>query len=633
MRRAVVLLALVGASLVTSTASAHAADGDLGPDLPGPAILAREGAAFASSFRVAVSCTPAGSTTPCTQLARYGHDGTHERTGSGAATLRVTRLIDAGSGNVLALGHQGVARFLTDDSVDTAFGTGGVVAFEGFAQSAAVAPDGSIYVGSTSGSAFCQGPHAEVRRYRPDGTLDTAFGTGGTVKIDLHYADVPSDLVADASGVFVGVGTTSNPTASGSACALGSSDAGGFIARYDAAGQPDMSFGYLGASPLSTIRTGSGWASGVGLVRAPGLGILNQPKVPDLVAAHGNEVVRMSTSGLIQRRTHLGPMLANSVALDQRERIIVGGDHTQRLWPDLRADTAFGTCGTTRVAGRVDVDPASPRADVVSVQASGQSVVLGSGTVRPIRTSNGAWLASPDGGVFTSGDALYCGSAGDIRLNQPIVGVAAATNGNGYWLVARDGGIFSFGHATFRGSTGSMRLNQPIVGMAAAPSTDGYWLVASDGGIFSFDAPFYGSTGALRLNRPIVGMAPTPSGRGYWMVASDGGIFSFGDAAFFGSTGAIRLNQPIVAMAPTPSGNGYFLLAADGGVFNFGDAHFFGSAVGSVGRAVGIVPVSNDFYWVYGSDGRSVYLGPGGTRVESSPAVRPASPFVSAAGT
>jgi len=120
----------------------------------------------------------------------------------------------------------------------------------------------------------------------------------------------------------------------------------------------------------------------------------------------------------------------------------------------------------------------------------------------------------------------------------------------GYWLVASDGGIFAFGDAPFYGSTGALRLNKPIVGMAATPSGRGYWLVASDGGIFAFgDAPFYGSTGALRLNKPIVGMAATPSGQGYWLVASDGGIFAFGDAAFYGSTGAISLARPVVSMA------------------------------------------------------------------------------------
>ena len=114
--------------------------------------------------------------------------------------------------------------------------------------------------------------------------------------------------------------------------------------------------------------------------------------------------------------------------------------------------------------------------------------------------------------------------------------------GNGYWLVASDGGIFSYGDAAFHGSTGSIRLNQPMVGMAATPSGDGYWLVAADGGIFSYgDASFEGSTGSIRLNEPIDGMAPGPGGGGYWLVAADGGIFNFGSAAFDGSaTGDIN---------------------------------------------------------------------------------------------
>jgi hypothetical protein len=100
-----------------------------------------------------------------------------------------------------------------------------------------------------------------------------------------------------------------------------------------------------------------------------------------------------------------------------------------------------------------------------------------------------------------------------------------------------------------------MRLNQPIVGMAATPTGGGYWLVARDGGIFSFgDARFFGSTGAMRLNQPIVGMAATPTAKGYWLVAADGGIFSFGDASFRGSAGANPLPKPVIGLITAPGG-------------------------------------------------------------------------------
>jgi hypothetical protein len=160
-------------------------------------------------------------------------------------------------------------------------------------------------------------------------------------------------------------------------------------------------------------------------------------------------------------------------------------------------------------------------------------------------------------------------AAEPITLPPPLVRPST-----GYWLVAADGGMFTYGDAEFHGSAGAIRLNQPIVAAATA-GTAGYWEAAADGGVFAYGVPFFGSTGSIRLNQPIVGMAPTASGEGYWLVARDGGIFAFGDAAFSGSTGAIALNQPIVGMAPDLDGRGYWLVAADGGVFSF-DAPFLG---------------------------------------------------------
>jgi len=71
--------------------------------------------------------------------------------------------------------------------------------------------------------------------------------------------------------------------------------------------------------------------------------------------------------------------------------------------------------------------------------------------------------------------------------------MTATTNFGGYLFVASDGGVFACGDAAFYGSAGNLTLNAPVVGMALDPKTDGYWLVASDGGIFSYNAPFYGA--------------------------------------------------------------------------------------------------------------------------------------------
>jgi SpoIID/LytB domain protein len=192
---------------------------------------------------------------------------------------------------------------------------------------------------------------------------------------------------------------------------------------------------------------------------------------------------------------------------------------------------------------------------------------------QPSGGTGGYWLDSSNGGVFSFGGATFQGSAGNLVLNKPIVGMASTPDGGGYWLVASDGGVFSFGDANFYGSTGNLVLNKPIVGMASTPDGGGYWLVASDGGVFSFgDANFYGSTGNLVLNKPIVGMVPTADGHGYWLVASDGGIFSFGDTSFYGSLGATPPASPVVGMAPSARGDGYWMLEANGTVQGFGNA-------------------------------------------------------------
>jgi len=235
------------------------------------------------------------------------------------------------------------------------------------------------------------------------------------------------------------------------------------------------------------------------------------------------------------------------------------------------------------------------------------------------QSAAGYWVLGNDGGVFSFGNAPFYGSTGGMRLNQPIVGMAATPTGKGYWLVAKDGGIFAYGDAGFFGSTGSIRLNKPIVGMAPTASGQGYWLVASDGGIFSFgDAGFFGSTGGLVLNQPVNGMAPTPSGNGYWLIAADGGMFSFGDAEFAGSVPGLGISTTVTAMAPNRanagSGGGYWLLGADGGIFSFGGAPFYGSVPGTgvcaPPRAVRIRPTfTGRGYWVQTADGSTLAFG------------------------
>ena len=179
-----------------------------------------------------------------------------------------------------------------------------------------------------------------------------------------------------------------------------------------------------------------------------------------------------------------------------------------------------------------------------------------------------------DGGIFSYGDAGFYGSTGSMRLNKPVVGMAATPDGKGYWLVASDGGIFSFGDAQFYGIDGQHALNKPVVGMASTP--DGERLLAGRlrrRHLRLRRRRLLRATGSMVLNKPIIGMIPGPSGAGYFLVASDGGMFQLRDGPVLGSLGGVPLKHPIVAAAATPGDNG--LLDdrfAPGLVSNFGSA-------------------------------------------------------------
>jgi hypothetical protein len=224
----------------------------------------------------------------------------------------------------------------------------------------------------------------------------------------------------------------------------------------------------------------------------------------------------------------------------------------------------------------------------------------------PSAAQSGYDLVASDGGIFSYGGQSFCGSTGNIKLAQPVVGIAQAPGTGGYWMVGADGGVFAYGGAGYYGSMGGQPLAKPVVGIAATPDGRGYWLVAADGGIFAFgDARFLGSTGSIKLAQPIVGMAANADGLGYRLVAADGGIFAYGDSGFLGSTGNIKLAQPIVGMADDIATGGYWMVAADGGIFAF-DAPYDGS-MGEKPLAQPIVgmqaTLSGDGYRLVAADG------------------------------
>ena len=141
----------------------------------------------------------------------------------------------------------------------------------------------------------------------------------------------------------------------------------------------------------------------------------------------------------------------------------IRSDDWQRLGDTLVKDYTVEDAGQFLVAVRAFLEeglqPLGP------VLGGGQLVV--EVALQPAPDGRGYWIADDAGNVYAFGSASFHGSAGDLALNEPIVGMAATADGDGYWLVAVDGGVFAYGAAPFLGSTGGQVLASPVVGLGS----------------------------------------------------------------------------------------------------------------------------------------------------------------------
>ena len=158
-----------------------------------------------------------------------------------------------------------LARFLTDGSLDTTFGTGGKVFLSAYVAdgfSVVVQPDGRIVV---AGAVLGVTTTSDVALWRFDGhgQLDASFGVGGRVFTDVGGHDVAVDVGLQADGRIVAAGLTQQPPDGRTTDFV--------VARYEANGDLDATFG-TGGLTTTDFFGDVDWA--MGMVIEPGGGIV-----------------------------------------------------------------------------------------------------------------------------------------------------------------------------------------------------------------------------------------------------------------------------------------------------------------------------------------------------------------------
>lgn len=177
-------------------------------------------------------------------LARYNTNGTLDTsfdsdgktTTDFGTTSEILSLKIQSDGKILAAGDVfgastdfGLARYNTDGSLDTTFGTSGktTINFGGEESpfSIALLSDGKILAGGTKDGDFI------IARLNSDGSLDTSFGTSGKITADLGGVDAIHSLVVQSDGKIV---------------AGGRAEGNFVVVRYNSDGTADTSFGTNG---------------------------------------------------------------------------------------------------------------------------------------------------------------------------------------------------------------------------------------------------------------------------------------------------------------------------------------------------------------------------------------------------
>lgn len=141
-----------------------------------------------------------------------------------------------------------VVRYNADGSLDSAFGSGGRIhtsfaASDSEANAVAIQADGKIVVAGKSGTDFA------VARYHPDGSLDLAFGAGGRVTTNFQGEDVANAVAVLADGKILAIGS-----------ARFINDFDFALAQYNADGTPDLSFSSDGIEVTSGTLEGNALA-------------------------------------------------------------------------------------------------------------------------------------------------------------------------------------------------------------------------------------------------------------------------------------------------------------------------------------------------------------------------------------
>ena len=369
----------------------------------------------------------------------------------------------------------GLVRYNSDGSLDTSFGTGGIVTngafgdyIEYYTGGAVLQPDGKIVVGAVAklGKLDIEGPIEGSRdflaaRYNSDGSLDTSFGSGGGTSANFTGAGLSNgfvnSVVRQADGKILLVGYVIDRS--------GMFRERDFaIARYNANGTLDTSFGTNG-KVLTDFSNGADAAASA-VLQTDGKLLVAGHTYADLDPGQTETdiaVARYNVDGSLD--TTFGN--SGKVVIDITDSLDFGDSIALRASTDFGNSIALQSDGKIVLAGTVyncvygtgtSVPSAVviPLQDVVVVRLNGDAP-LGSGATLTGNGSNNVLTGTTGNDIFTgNGSKDTFKLLGGTDVVTDFGGVGRGTNASAATLANADTLQFSGTGLTAR----KMLLNQ-----------------------------------------------------------------------------------------------------------------------------------------------------------------------------